>query len=1042
MPRVNFYEILDDLSIDQKNLKVINQSINDWYNNLNTKYHKTTNIAIKNQIKSQMDLKPEMEKVMNDTKLRMQEANEYKEKMKKQVENIAIVLSNEDTKSFPVTNAFIGNIVKKYGLKRMEVVAIFKRHHGEEVNSKNDYFDKNFLKTQIDEINIWINEINKPEVAKKYPWIPENKQINNLYDLMACYNHQPNMNYTSKSTDELYAIANAGDKEYSMKTSLLEGQKLFSKAKIDAFSSDENRRKYNNSLNLMSLDSFFAIANNVPDSMKKDEIFAEAAIKKIQTKFPDYNLALAIYNQKLGLIRDPYEAKKSSILVYCGHCHTSTPFASASAAMNSQCPVCGKPFYKKCPSCGKLIPSSSKICSNCHLDLIEYQNFDHYYHQASIAMQNLNLNEAKLYINKAKIANPKSSQIIQLENNLTSLQKQYDAPLKQLQNYMNNHEYLTANQYINNLKKQYPKLNLDYQQKTAQTAINNAKVMFNQKGTNTYETANNCVRILRMIKDFPEAKAYLDKVSPRPVSVLNSSVNQQGVSLNWNASQDIGVTYVLVRNSQHRPMNISDGFVIEETDTRFSFLDRGIESGLTYYYALFVKRGDNYSTPATTSITLYNEIDKNTLNYMIDGQNIRFQWTLPKHALGIRILRCQGGSVDINPNANTICVATKASNSFIDNQIEKGKMYQYRFQVIYQASGREVCTNGIVCDVLNEEIPKPSTITQAKYDETLNKIIFHIQSSTTKSYKIQVINLEKPFGHINDTIDVSQIPQYGKIVAIGETTNTQLNMSALKNTNYYFGIITIVGNKAILGNTSHISTTAHLDIDKTKTKIINKRLHIHLNEPIATNVTNIFYACKVKQTSNSKPPYLTVNDINEMRQMTITQYQKQHSIIIDAIPERELYITVIAQMNDNGKTYYGEPAKLYINNNKKATLIYDIGWQGTFKKKRTGATLRISNKGRPLKHIDDWPILYLVARTDGRIPKQYKVKGAVVVARVDERSYTNHSLKINDSGDFLYITFDVPNNIPSKASLRLFLDEYDADEFELQPINEKTLMVP
>ncbi|MCD7840692.1 MAG: zinc ribbon domain-containing protein [Erysipelotrichaceae bacterium] len=1048
MGRVNFYTILKDLSLDEKNKNVIEDAINKWYKDINQKFTTETDSIKKKKYEEERNLKDEMISVMLDPKARNAEAKAMAEIRKKEIENLAVILSDGQTGPIPISNVRLKSIAEKTGLKLGDVNKIFKDHKFEVSKPATQDFNKHFLSNPIvTEINSYLNEINRiarteaTKSVKSYDWL--DKDVHDLYELMACYDGHGNMNYRSKSTDDLFAIADKGNSIYTMSNSdnLRPAKMLFSKAKVDVFGSDDSRRKYNNSLLLTELDSFFAIANNVPNSMKKDETFAEAVIKKIQTKFPDYDLALTIYNYKLGLARDPYEPEKVLIHVYCGNCQTATSFTSSSEAMKAKCPTCGEPFYKKCPNCGKIIPSSSLKCPQCHLDLKEYQYFDTYYNQAMLAIKNLDIGEATTYINKARTANPKSTKLQQLENELKAVQKQYEKPLNQLQSYMNNHEYLKARNYINQLKTQFPKLNLASQEKVITNAISNAQKMFSQKGNNTYEAANNCVKILREVKDFVDAKEYLNKVTPRPAGQINRTINKNGVLLSWNASVDLGVTYVVVRNTQHIPAHMNDGTVIFESETEFQYLDKTVESGLTYNYALFVKREGTVSTPVCTSVTLHSEIDTSTFSYFLDSGKVTFNWNLPKNALGIRILRCKGGSVETNITQRSICLATKAYSNFTDNQIENGVLYQYRFQVVYQANGKEVYTMGIVQEIINEDIPLPTTLTGASYNENTKRITLKIKSSAPKPYKVQVINLEQPFGESNDIINTSDIGKYGKVVAMGDSMNNQLQLSAFKNVGYQFGIVTIAGSKAILGNTIHVSTFDRCDIDKSTTKLVNGRLHIHLVEPLATNIQNLYYACKVKTMANSKPPYLTKDDLDEMRKIPASQYNKQHSIMIDAVPEKELYITVIAEVNENGKVFYTTPAKLFFNNRPKTKLEYSISWKGTFKKKRNGAALIVEVTNNKLEDLDEWPNLYLVARTDGRIPKKVNANGAVILAKLDENSSSDPNVRITD-GELLSITFDVPNNIPSKAPIRMFLNEDDMEEYELDIIYENSLVTP
>ncbi len=1037
MARVNFYEILKDLSPYEQNKEIIGSAIEDWYSKINGRLQVETDAIKKSALSSQIALKPEMIRILKDNpSLRAKEADDYIKGKKLELDNLASVMANGQSETMPMSYVRSETIADKFCLKQADVKRIFESHNFEIQQVNHIDFNQYFLESDIADINRWLQEINK---TKKYSWI--NKEVNNLYELLACYNKESQLNYDSKSTFELYEIAMRGNSEYANKTSYHEAAQLFTKAKL-IFENENNRIRYDNSIKLMALDDFLNKAANVPYQMKKDESFAQIVIDKIQTKFSDYDLVLAIYNYKLGLMDDPYEPETAVIHMYCGNCQTVVTYPTQSRAMKGKCPVCGEAFYKKCPSCGKLILSSSRECTYCHMDMIEYQNFDMYYQQAQEAINNLDINEANIYIKKAQNANPNSKEIKQLESSLKTIQKQYDTPLKQLQGYINNHEYYKASDYIIELKSQYPKLNLSSQERSIQKAINNAQQMFNQKGTNIYDAANHCVEILRDVADFLDAKEYINNVTPRVGKAFNRTVTNQGVQLKWSASPDLGVSYVIVRNTQHMPTHAYDGTVIFEAEKPLQYLDKDIEPGITYHYALFVRREGTISAPLTTSLTIYKEIDPSSFHYFLDEGRVSFNWLLPKNAVGVRILKCRNGSVETKPTPNSTCLAMKAYSDYTDNHIETSIPYQYRFQVIYRSNNQEIYTSGIVQDIIYEDIPQPVTISQISYNDSNRKVTMKLQSSTKKPYKVQVINLEHPFGKMNDVIDSSEISQFGKLVAMGESTSGQLEMVALRNVGYQLGIVTIAGSKAVLGNVVHISTFDKCDIDRIKTKIINKRLAIHLLEPIPSNITNLYYACKVKESPHSKPPYLTSNDLDEMRKISVEVYNKQHTLEINSIPEKELYITVIGEINLNGQIFYTSPAKLYMNNAPKTKLQYSIEWKGLVFKKRTAAVLHVRSNNVVLDEYDAWPTLYLVARSDQRIPKQYNVKGAITLARLDENSDKDNHVFLSEGGREMTIIFDVPEKIPSKAPIRLFIDIDDQDEFELETVNEANLVTP
>lgn len=1022
--RQNFFELLNGLDFNEKNDQVIEEAIKKWLKEKNQLFSIETDLIEKNKIKEEMALESEMRKVMFDANARKKEVQAMIEKRKREIDNLAKILSTDKEGPIPIMNARLRSIAEKSGLKIQDVSKIFKSHHFDIKMKANMLdFNKYFLRDQINEINKLLAEMNKPEVAKKYPWLT--KKVDSLYDLLACYNNEPNINYYNKKTADLLSIATEGDKVYSIKQNVAEARTLFSKAKNDAFANDETRMRYDNSRKLMELNDFFVIAKNVPDSMKKDESFAEVVIKRIQTKFPDYDLALTIYNQTLGLMRDPYEPEKALIHVYCGNCHSPATFQSVKEAMQAKCPVCGEMYYRKCPSCGKMIPTSTRKCTYCHFDLLEYEYFDSYCQGAKQAIQDSDIVLAMDYYHKAQIADPKNSQLKVLDEQIKKLNQMYEKPLNQLQEYMNKKEYMKANSYLSQIKSQYPKLNLRVQEKKIQDALYLAKQMFNQKGENMYDGANTCIRILRDVSDFIDAKEFIMQVAPRPVSQLTVVLENKGALLSWHASPDIGVEYVVLRKEDGISKNINDGKQIFCSSQTLSYFDQNIDPGAVYYYTVFARRMSVLSMPISQTITYTVDMSEDMLNYYLDNGKCMFTWSLPKNAIGTRILKSKGGAVSTVPGGNTQCLANNVYNSFEDSHLENSILYQYRFQVIYQINGNLIYTKGIIKDIISEDIPKPVMIRQVQYNLAQQKIILDIKSNTSKPYKIQIIHLTKPFGSPNDIVNTSELTKYGKLVAHGDSLDSKVEFSPLKNMGYKLGIITIAGSKAILGNFVNISTFEKCEIDKQKTKVKNNHLNIHLKEPLSKNVVNLYYACKVKDNLSSKPPYLTKDNLDEMKIISAKNYNRQHCIPIDVVPENQLYITVIAELAQGSQNYFSEPSKLYINNSPKQKIYYEIQWKGAFTPRRNGAILRINGEN------GECPTLYLVGSTDGKIPLDYTGKNVVVVKKID--SHTSKSLSV---------LIDVPDNIPAKAKLRLFIDKEDQDEYELEVLNEKNLVVP
>ena len=116
---------------------------------------------------------------------------------------------------------------------------------------------------------------------------------------------------------------------------------LFTAGTTQVFNTEANRKKYDQSLEREKMKEFFTLLKSAPEDFKKDRYFAESCIRTIQKSFPDYNLALALYNQEAGLIQDPYEPLEALIHLTCGSCKTPAEFRTREDAERGKCAVCG-----------------------------------------------------------------------------------------------------------------------------------------------------------------------------------------------------------------------------------------------------------------------------------------------------------------------------------------------------------------------------------------------------------------------------------------------------------------------------------------------------------------------------------------------------------------------------------------------------------------------------------------------------------------------------------------------------------------------------
>lgn len=358
-----------------------------------------------------------------------------------------------------------------------------------------------------------------------------------------------------------------------------------------------------------------------------------------------------------------------------------------------------------------------------------------------------------------------------------------------------------------------------------------------------------------------------------------------------------------------------------------------------------------------------------------------------------------------------------------DHDVINGKIYEYRLQVIYYINNAIHYSRGIVKQMMPNAIALKTVIQNATY---LNGEIT-LTLSSQDNY-VQILALKKDFVKEDTVLDSSTLHQYG-VVLTTVKGQTEVKIRVPKNKVYNLTAVTISGLKAIAGNVVSISSYEKYEIDKLKTKINNSRLYIHIKEPLNNDVTNFYYSVCTKKSSNEKPPFLTREDIHKMNKISFNTYQKDGAIIVEHISEKELYITVIAQMRNGKQIFYTEPSKYRINNSPKKIIQYDISWGGIFKNKKEKAILKINC----FDCQDELPELYLVGSKSGAVPTGYRGNDILTIC---------HLPSSQQSSQQILLSMDRLKLLPNQAKLRLYMNKEDQEEFEAQPVSVKNLIVP
>ena len=310
MTRKNYYEILG-LQFDppEKNERRIAKAIEEWEKRVNDGIANAIDGKEQKILRDELALKPDMVALFKDNKLKNAEANALKEAKIEQLEKLIDIMSDGQSGTPVVTNAMIRDVQSTLKLQQSTIESSFKNKGYEVLKPKRNtlYKDAFLLNTTFDSLNSKIAKL-KTMKSDKYPWF---SKVENLYDF-ACYfnggDDNDRQNYRIKRASDLHDLMQSWSVTYTNDISeqghLLND--LFSVG-CSIFDSEVNKKKYDQSLERMKLADFFSLLMNAPESFKRNRFFADSCIRTIQKHFPDYNLALAIYNQHARLLQDPYE---------------------------------------------------------------------------------------------------------------------------------------------------------------------------------------------------------------------------------------------------------------------------------------------------------------------------------------------------------------------------------------------------------------------------------------------------------------------------------------------------------------------------------------------------------------------------------------------------------------------------------------------------------------------------------------------------------------------------------------------------------------
>lgn len=1048
MDRRNYFEILGlEYDPPERNQQYIEKKILEWKKTTENLLAGASDKIQRIKYTEELALYDDMVETFGDVKRRNTEARALKELKIKQLESMLAIIFDSAEGALEVSEPQIRVISQKLGLSvdtirklYQEKGVIVQKRRGI-ADLKDIFLSDVDMKTIDDCISIVLLAFNSnPNQQQFYPWV---KNITDLYSLACYFSEGVDVDsFKKKRTAELYSIMEVGTQKYVAGASndLFHAlTDLFSQGMSKVFNSELNRKKYDASLLRKNLESFFEMIKFAPEIFKRDPYFADSCIRKIQKKFPDYNIALALYNKAAGLMQDPYEPLEALIHLTCGSCKTPAEFRTREEAERGKCAVCGAPLYIECPKCHKKAPATADRCS-CGFLISEMQFFDEYIKAAEFALKEMDLAEASKQYANAENAFPGHPKLSALSQKIKAERDKYERPLNELKALISARMFSKAQILLGTLSASMPQLKLDSQKKVIDEKMAEAKRMMPAGSMSVTDKANRCVEILQIVEDYQPAIDML--ISSRPRKPLNISAAVMGTSslvctLSWNATGDKGIKYQVVRKKNGIPQRHADGEVLATEIGNLSFKDTSLQPGISYGYAVFACRRNVYSDPATCEIANFSELDTKHLRTSAENGVCRFSWVLPPNCIGVRILRSTNAIPSENPSTGSSVITAKASANFDDSSVSNNNTYGYRLQCVYPYENGFRYSQGVTVMLTPEQPPVALRNVISRIEGRLVTIRWNSPDKAQRSVLIREVSSNTAnnlIGQVIPASDINSMIGNGRNYANTMSTSMQAQFEIPPNVSCALAVICVAGSKGIISDIVRVSSVEKCEIDKRQTRIEGNRLCITLgNKP--RNLERIHYI--VAKKTGTTVPWATIEDAKQksLSIVSLSEYERDGMILIETVPKTDLYISVIGQYKmSDGSTVYSEPSKLRLSNKPKEKITYRFTWGsgGWFgKAKAKNCKLVVSS------NAEETPEIYVAYKSDGHILMKLQDPKAVVIHKIPE---SDSGFK---NGEYVYqIPDSTWNGVSSNTPLRLFIQEDDMAEFELAPSDIESCKVP
>lgn len=502
--------------------------------------------------------------------------------------------------------------------------------------------------------------------------------------------------------------------------------------------------------------------------------------------------------QKKWLILVAFESQTEN-LTDCGYCATPNPPTA------KFCSNCSLPFVVNCPSCGQENRNNVRACIKCGFSVGDMPNALPLIRDALDALNLDNITEAEICFIKAERFWQNHPDIVNGREQINLKKTSAEASIDTIQRFIQQSQYYEAQAA---LRKIPARLVADMRIRTFNEriarSISEAESLISKSRTarSNPEKETFLLEALRVCADCREAETLLTAIPPEVPTGLTCQVENRLISLRWIAvkSKDT-VVYRVVRKLNTVPNNPNDGEVIGEIEHTF-FQDSSGETGVTYFYGIFTKRRQEFSSNGAVSTALMKVADIEKLEALPSDRRISLKWQAPHNVNRVEVWTMPDREpTKRGEGKNLASIQNGGANH---EQLDNDRLYGYLVIAVFKdVFGNNIFTSGT--SILCAPMAPPQAVNSLSISK--NEQGFDLMWQTKPNEQVDIYCSEKPYLYkLGEVLTIEELKKCGRLVP--HSSPSQAYFRPQGHGIYYFLPVTSKGSLSIAG---HAESMLHLE---------------------------------------------------------------------------------------------------------------------------------------------------------------------------------------------------------------------------------------